>query len=169
VVVLVAVCVCGGLISVGVGGRGEVGRVALTVSGLATVPLLGWGVQRMCVGFWSRWLLWRRGEVVSAVIESTESRYYAEEGTSWYARVSGRTSAGHTFNRSLPTGSRRAGEVGAHVTVRYYPPLRRIALVERGALAFVQNAAAELVALGVVAGLLYLIGAIVVGLVQLWR
>jgi hypothetical protein len=168
-VALVAVGVCGGLVAVGVDGRGQLGRVALTVSGLAAIALLAWGVRRMCAGFWSRWLLWRRGEVVPAVIESTESRHYAEEGISWYARVSGRTSAGHAFSGSLPTGSRKAGEVGDYVSVRYYPPLGRIALVERGAPAFVQNAAAELVAVGVLAGLLYLIAAIGVGLVSLWR
>ena len=168
-VALVGIGVCGGLTAVGVDGRGEVGRVALTVSGLAVILLLAWGVGRTCVGFWSRWLVWRRGEVVTAVIESTESRHYGEEGISWYARVSGRTSAGHAFSGSLPTGGRRAGEVGAQVNVRYYPPLGRIALVERGAAAFVQNAAAELVALGVLAGLLYLIAAIGVGLVSLWR
>lgn len=172
VAMLTLICACGVLATVGANAFGpedhEVSPVALTAGGTAGVILLAWGVFAVIRGYWHDWRLRRNGEIVSATIDWKDSNSDGDGGYTWQMRVSGRTRAGDTFSRSLSTGYRPPREVGSRVDVRYYAPLKRIALVERGLGAMITTIIGELFSLGILAAMLYLIVAIIHGVVRLW-
>lgn len=132
---------------------GFVGLLLILVLSGVTFRLARWYVRG--------WRLRLFGDEVIAVIASRRSHLDSDNDTVWEYTVSVTPRLGPPFTRSYGPHMAEPEPVGTRIRARYYAPTGGLDIGRRSLGSFVLSLITDIVCVAIMAGLVYLIGAIV--------